>query len=34
MNRHSAEVMGMIAVKLALDYGYGRTISFSAFNTQ
>jgi 8-hydroxy-5-deazaflavin:NADPH oxidoreductase len=27
-----AEAMGMFAVKLALDSGYGRTISFSAFN--
>jgi predicted dinucleotide-binding enzyme len=27
-----AEAMGMFAVRLALDSGYGRTISFSAFN--
>jgi predicted dinucleotide-binding enzyme len=27
-----AEVMGMFAVHLALDSGYGRTISFRAFN--
>jgi predicted dinucleotide-binding enzyme len=27
-----AEVMGMFAVRLAMDSGYGRTISFHAFN--
>lgn len=27
-----AEAMGMFAVRLALDSGYGRTISFGAFN--
>lgn len=27
-----AEAMGMFAVRLAVDSGYGRTISFNAFN--
>ncbi|WP_213767552.1 NAD(P)-binding domain-containing protein [Caballeronia sp. dw_19] len=29
-----AEAMGMFAVRLAIDSGYGRTISFSAFNVR
>lgn len=29
-----AEAMGMFAVRLAIDSGYGRTVSFSAFNVQ
>jgi len=29
-----AEVMGMFAVRLAMDSGYGRTISFHAFNAR